>query len=356
MWKQIAYHYKLALRIIAGLVVFFILVTLLIKFEKDSAQSSIVDYPNAVWYAVVTVTGVGYGDLYPATTYGRGIGYIFVLVSVGVYILFISKIVSFMGRLKENQKLGYLGTSFSDHTIIVGWNEITRNVTDQLIGVHKKTVIISDQTNEIDTIHERYHTHKNFVFALHADYSNYEALSKANIEKASVIFLNFNNDMDKLVYILNAKKQYENKDYVVILENSELRNAFISAGAIYIVAKNEIASKMLASYIFEPDVAEYSEDIISYAKHDLDYDIKQYRVTSSNPYKGQEYPEVFLDIKKRFNIILIGISKCDNTGKRTLIKNPHESLKIEAGDYLIVIVSGQSSKRLEEIFNVYEGV
>ena len=356
MWKKIAPHYRIGFQILGGIAIFFLLVTLLIAFETDSTQSSIVDYPNAIWYAVVTITGVGYGDLYPATVYGRGIGYIFVITSVGVYILFISKIVSFMSALTQNKKLGYHGTSFTDHTIIVGWNDITRNVTDQLIGVHKKVAIIANQINDIDTIHEKYHKYKNLVFALHADYSNHEALNKANVEKASVIFLNFNDDMNKLVYILNAKKLYPNKNYVVILDTSELKNAFLSAGAIYIVAKNEIASKMLASYIFEPDVAEYSEDIISYAKHDLDYDIKQYRVSGSNPYKGESYTEVFLDLKKRINVILIGISKCDNTGKRMLVKNPSTDIKVEVGDYLITILNGKSAQDLEEIFKTSEGI
>ena len=356
MWRKLAPHQKIGVQIVGGILVFLLLVTLLISFEKDSSQSSIIDYPNAIWYAIVTLSSVGYGDLYPATTYGRGIGYIFVLLSLGVYAFFIGRIAALMATLRENKKLGYHGTSFSEHTIIIGWNEISRNVTDQLIGVHKKVAIVTDQPKDVDAIHEKYTHHKNSVFALHAEYSSYESLNKVNVEDANVIFLNFESDMDKLVYVLNAKKMYASKNYVVILDNSDLKNAFLSAGAIYVVAKNEIASKMLASYIFEPDVAEYSEDIISYAENDLDYDIKQYIVNSSNHYLNREYQYVFYDLKKKFNIILIGISKRDNTGKRMLVKNPYGNIKIETGDYLIVVVNGKSSQKLEKVFGVSEGI
>ena len=354
-WK-LALHQKIAIQVSVGIIVFTVLVTLLIHFEKDSNQSSIVDYPNAVWYAIVTLSSVGYGDLYPATTYGRGIGYIFVLLSLGVYALFVGRIAAFMTTLRENKKLGYHGTSFGEHTIIIGWNEISRNVTDQLIGVHKKVAIVTNQVKSVDAIHEKYQHHKDSVFALHAEYSSYESLNKVNIEEANVIFLNFENDMDKLVYLLNAKKLHSSKNYVVILDNSDLKNAFLSAGAIYVVAKNEIASKMLASYIFEPDVAEYSEDIISYAEDDMDYDIKQYRVNSSNPYRDREYQYAFFDLKKRFNVVLIGISKRDSAGKRMLVKNPSGRCKIEVSDYLLVILNGKSSEKLADVFNISEGI
>ena len=353
---KLTFLQKIILRILLGGGVFVILLTLLIHFEQDSPQSSLVDYPNAMWYAIVSLTSVGYGDLYPATVYGRGIGYIFVLFSTGVYVYFVGSIAAMMTTIKQNRKLGLQGTSFSGHSIIIGWDEIARNVTDELIGVHKRVAIVTDTVKDIDSIHEKYSKHKDLVYVLHTNYSNYETLKKANIETANVIFLNLKSDTDKLVYVLHAKKLYPDKNYVVILENAELKNAFLNAGANYAVAKNEIASKLLASYIFEPDVAEYSEDILSFAENEMDYDIKQYRITMSNPYKDREYQYTFFDLKKRFNIVVIGISKRNKMGKRVLIKNPGGNLRIEEDDYLIMITNGRSSDRLEQIFKVNEGI
>ena len=356
MWKKRTFQQTLVLEVAVGVLVFVVLVALLVHVEKASAQASIVDYPSALWYAIVSLTGVGYGDLYPATTYGRIIGYIFVLLSIGIYVLFIGNISALMASIRRSKKLGHQGTSFTGHAIIIGWNEIAHNVANELIAVHKKVAIITDSIPEVDIIREKYRDFADGVYVLQADYASQEALEKTNIVQSNSVFINLKNDMDKLVYLLDAKKLYGRQKYVVILENAELKSTFLSAGASHTVSKNEMASKLLASYIFEPDVAEYSESILSHAENETDYDIKQYRVIASNHYINREYNYAYLDLKKRLNIVLIGISKEDKTGTRILIKNPAGSVKIEEGDYLIMILNGRASGKLEDIFNITEGV
>ena len=353
---HLKYSQKIILQIAFLLGVFLLLVYLLVIFERNSNQSSLVDFENALWFGFVTVSTVGYGDIFPVTLYGRFVALILILCSLGVYGLLIGGITSLMNTYKENQRLGYQGTTFSDHAVILGWDEIARNVVDQLVGVYRKVAIVTDDMSSVNIIRELYEQYKRYIYVLHSDYASIEAMRRANFESAAVIFLNFESDMDKLVYVLNTKKLLPRKKFVVILNNASLRNAFKSAGVMYAVAKNEIASKILASYIFEPDVAEYSEDILSYAEGDMDYDIKQYRLTPENPYRDREYQYAFFDMKKRFNAVLIGVGRSDSSGKRILVKNPSGSLKLEVGDYLIMILNGRSSKEVLNMFKVNEGV
>ncbi len=340
-------------RILIGAVIYFILITLLIHFERYSDQSTITDYGHAIWYTVVTLTTVGYGDLYPATIWGQYIGYLFVFLSLGVYGLLVGQFASIISTIKENRMLGYNGTTLINHVVIIGWNDFSQLVADQLIGAGKDVAIVTDKREHIDHIREKYH--RKGVFTLYTDFQNYDILHKTNIEDSSVVFVNLPDDTEKLVYILNLKKIYNDLEYVVTIENANLKNTFIGAGVTNAISPNEISSKILASYMFEPDVATYTEDIMSFAKNENDYDIKQFLVTHDNPYLNKTYQEAFFDMKRRYNTILIGISKKDKNGKRKLIKNPLGEVSINLGDYLIVILNGTSFDLVLKVFNVEEG-
>ena len=345
--------FSISIKILLGFIVYFILIYVLIHVEQDSNQSSITDLQNAIWYSVVTLTTVGYGDLYPATLYGRIIGYIFILTSLGIYGLLIGQFTNLMATIQENKKLGYNGTNFEHHAVIIGWNDFGKMVLDQLIGVGKKVAIITNKKEDIDHIKEQYSSKE--IYTLYSDFVSFELLKKANIDHSSIVFVNLENDTEKLVYILNLKKFYPNLEYVVTLDNGDLKDTFISAGVNNTISKHEISSKLLASYMFEPDVAGYSESIMSFAKGDGDYDIKQMLVTSSNPYMGKAYQDVFFELKAKYNTVLIGITKRDKFGNKRLIKNPLGDLKIGSGDYLILILNGKAYKLLTRIFGVEEG-
>ncbi|WP_258104808.1 TrkA family potassium uptake protein [Marinoscillum sp. MHG1-6] len=345
---------KILLGIVLGFFVYFLLITLLVRVEEGSTQASITNYRDAIWYSIVTLTTVGYGDLVPATEYGRYIAFIFVLISMGIYGVLIGQFSSLISTIKENRKLGYNGTTMEDHAVIIGWNEFGKLVLNQLIGVGKRVAIITNNKSDIDFIHEEQKAKD--VFVLYSDFNNMEQLRKSNIQKSSIVFVNLDNDTEKLVYILSLKKAFPNLEYVVTLDNGDLKNTFISAGVTNTISKHEISSKLLASYMFEPDVANYSESIMSFADEDSDYDIKQFFVTTSNPYLGKAYQEAFYDLKRRYNAVLIGITKRDKFGNKKLIKNPLGDLKISTGDYLIILLNGKSFKLVRKIFGVDEGL
>lgn len=86
--------------IIAVLMLLFSSIAIL-QFETDQ-NSNIKTAGDAIWWAYVTMTTVGYGDKYPVTTEGRFVAAILMTVGVGLFGTFTAYVSSWF--VKDNAK------------------------------------------------------------------------------------------------------------------------------------------------------------------------------------------------------------------------------------------------------------
>ncbi|RUT78064.1 hypothetical protein DLK05_10495 [Ancylomarina longa] len=317
-------------------------------FESQSANGNIKSVGDAFWYAIVTLTTVGYGDFYPVTIPGKIIGLLVIIGSLGLLGFIIGEVTVRFNRYMEKKKNGFWGTDFENHYIIIGWNEFGKKVANQIILADQKVAFVTNSKADLELIDDLYTSKE--TFCLFADYSNMEAYAKVNIAQSKRVFVNFKEDSETLVFVINLKKQYPTANVVVTCSNPSLKETFINAGIDHVIAKNEVASKLVASYLFEPHVAAYTEDLIATSVADEDSDIQQFLIKEDCEFADYEYLDAFMKLKKDFNAILIGLVQ---DGK--VLKNPDKKITIQSGDYLILITGGQSRKILENFFGVHQG-
>jgi voltage-gated potassium channel len=82
--ESILRHHSLFRVLIAVAATLFLGAWLVLLFEERAKGSNIHDYPDALWWAIVTVTTVGYGDRYPTTEGGRVVAVILMLIGIGL--------------------------------------------------------------------------------------------------------------------------------------------------------------------------------------------------------------------------------------------------------------------------------
>jgi voltage-gated potassium channel len=82
--ETILKHHSLFRVLIAVGATLFLGAWLVLLFEENAKGSNIHNYPDALWWAFVTVTTVGYGDRFPVTGGGRTVAVILMLVGIGL--------------------------------------------------------------------------------------------------------------------------------------------------------------------------------------------------------------------------------------------------------------------------------
>jgi voltage-gated potassium channel len=82
--EAILRHHSLFRVLIAALATLILGAWLVLLFERNAKGSNIHNYPDALWWGIVTVTTVGYGDRFPVTAGGRIVAVILMLVGIGL--------------------------------------------------------------------------------------------------------------------------------------------------------------------------------------------------------------------------------------------------------------------------------
>jgi hypothetical protein len=93
--------------ILAFLLIITIGSSLVVVFEAKSDQANIVTGEEAVWWSVVTIATVGYGDYYPVTSSGRIVGSVMMILGVSIFTTLTSFIASKMMSSRQVGKTDF---------------------------------------------------------------------------------------------------------------------------------------------------------------------------------------------------------------------------------------------------------
>lgn len=327
---------------------------LLAYLEARNPDGNIKSFSDALWFSIVTLTTVGYGDFYPTTYLGKFVGLTFIIGSLGLLGFIISRATDEISQARMKRKMGQYGTDFENHIVFIGWNSFSRSIVEQLILANSKVAIITDTKDDIELIYSEFSDEH--VFCFFSDLANVQAFKGANIEKSAIIFVNLKDDSAKLISVLNIKKFFPRSRFMVSLQKSELKDTFYAAGTSFVLSNEEISSRLIASYIFEPDVANLTTELITISQSQNECDIKEYKVTETNPYLNKTFGECFNDLKAKYNTVTIGVCKLDEKGVKKLHKLPPDNLKIELNDFLLLIMNNSNKEEICDVFDTVEGV
>lgn len=160
----------------------------------------ITDLTSAIYFIVVTITTVGFGDITPATPQAKiflvsvmilGISVIGASVGTTLVPAFLNRIEKIASRRKQTM-------SRSNHYIIVGHSSLACNTYHELIARGEQVTVILLSLPE--------HTKIDDIDIVLGDGSDVEVLKKAGGENAKAILALLDNDSDNAFVILAAKE------------------------------------------------------------------------------------------------------------------------------------------------------
>lgn len=285
-------------------------------FEYLQSGSNISTVWDGVWWAIVTMGTVGYGDKYPVTTGGRMVGIFLIFTGVGLMSLFTATIASTFVERRMKEGRGLETIKAKEHIIICGWNQHTDNVIQGLTtyGVmrEKAIVLINELTvDEIENLRPKYSRY-NLKF-LRGDYVHEEVLLRANVSQATFVLIMADqsgghprerSDERTALAALTVKSLAPQVKTIAELLDGESRPHLKRANVDEIVVRGEHIGSLLAGAINSPGLPRVISSIVSLGDKN-----KLWRTGIPSMFVNKPFKELSSYYREKDHAILIGIMK-----------------------------------------------
>lgn len=180
------------------IVVMLVVGTMGFWFFEHYPNGQIHDVFGALWWAVVTLTTVGYGDMVPGTVGGKIMGVFVMLCGIGLVSTLTGNLASMLVERKAKKRKGLLKVNLTNHVIIVGWNDFGMELIEALrdnnvLGGNQKgasdlVLVNSLNVDERESIAFQLEMGERLHF-VHGGITQEAVLQRAGMDRAKVAYL-----------------------------------------------------------------------------------------------------------------------------------------------------------------------
>lgn len=288
---------------------------------------------NPYWWAIVTMTTVGYGDFSPETPAGRIFAVLIMFIGISLVSLLTASISSIFVAQKIREGKGLEKLNLTNHLILCGWNPNGERVLDSiqhLSGMKKRDLVLINELNEeeVTMLKNRYPgMHIHFVSG---DFTQEEILNRAGILDADTVMVIPNTtgsevatyDEKTIFATLTIKSMDSNIRVVAYLLDRENLTHIKRADADEVVVGDDFSAHILASHAVDPGVPQIANQLI-----ESNSKSRFKRVEIPSQFVGQHYDALFDHFKDKDGSILIGVfSEDENLGIGAILSSDASAL------------------------------
>ncbi|MEU3793367.1 potassium channel family protein [Streptomyces fructofermentans] len=228
-------------------------------YTDNSDQS--MDLLDCFYYATVTLSTTGYGDITPVSD-GARLTNIFLITPLRVLFLIIlvgTTLEVLTERTREEWRLNRWRATLREHTVVIGFGTKGRSAIETVCstGLKKEQVVVVDPSSKVIEAATSY----GFAGVL-GDATRSDVLLRAEVQKARQIIIATQRDDTAVLVALTARQLNRKAKIVAAVREEENAPLLKQSGADAVITSASAAGRLLGLSVLSPSAGMVMEDLI----------------------------------------------------------------------------------------------
>lgn len=255
--QQVAKRLLMAL----GVLLATVLIVYLDRSGYHDNADDTVDFLDSVYYATVTLSTTGYGDIVPYSDSARlanillvtPLRVLFLIILVGTTLEVLTE------RTREEFRRKRWRATLRDHTVIVGFGTKGRSAIQTLCatGLRKDQIVIVDPATKVIEAANA----DGFVGVV-GDATRSDVLLRAEVQRARQIVVATQRDDTAVLVTLTARQLNRGAKIVAAVREEENAPLLRQSGADAVITSASAAGRLLGLSVLSPSAGTVMEDLI----------------------------------------------------------------------------------------------
>lgn len=288
-----------------------------------------VDFIDALYMTVITISTVGFGEVGTTSNLSEIFSIFMIFLGVGIVGYTFTTVVAMfvegkVSDLWKGSKMDKKIAALNNHYIICGSGELAEVIIKKFINEKLDFVVISDRREDLEDF-----SHHD-ILVVEGQSTEESVLEHAGIERAKGLIATLDSEVDNIVTVLTARNLNKN---IYIISNALTKSGsekLLKVGADKTLSAVEISGKRMASLMIKPNIISFLDVVTKIG--DLELDLEEVLVKRGSYLENKSLIEA--QIPKKTGLIVLAIKKIED-GK--MIFNPPIDYTFKIGDVLIVL-------------------
>lgn len=231
--------------------------------DRDGLRDNIdgaISFVDVLYFTMITVTTVGYGDIVPVTPQARLFDtFVVTPIRLFVWLIFLGTAYDFLlKRIWEKWRMSVIQDRLRDHVVVAGFGRSSTGTVRELIrrGTDPRCIVV------VDLHEERLREAEEMgVAVLAADATRDATLEAVKAARARAIIVAAGRDDTSILIVLTARRLAPQVPISVSIRSSDNEPLAHQAGANTVINPTSFAGLLLASSTRGATVADYLADL-----------------------------------------------------------------------------------------------